>query len=93
MSFGCGDHRAEQVAEARADVFNWAGDDPPLKRRWEVVGPALSEAFLGSNQAFGVDRDFFLDNLLVRFHWIIEMVLVDRPCAMAVFQVASYLPS
>ena len=29
-------------------------------------------------------RDFFIDNLLVRAHYIIEMILVDRPCAMGV---------
>jgi len=27
---------------------------------------------------------FFIDNLLVRIHLIIEMILVDRPCAMGV---------
>ena len=30
------------------------------------------------------EREFFIDNLLVRIHLIIEMILVDRPCAMAV---------
>ena len=43
------------------------------------------------------ERDFFIDNLLVRVHWIIEMIVVDPPCAMEVripdFQVALYLPS
>ena len=29
-------------------------------------------------------RDFFIDNLLVRIHVIVEMILVDRPCAMGV---------
>jgi len=29
------------------------------------------------------DREVFLDNLLVRIHLIFEMILVDRPCAMA----------
>ena len=28
------------------------------------------------------ERDFFIDNLLVRIHLIIEMFLVDRSCAM-----------
>ena len=28
------------------------------------------------------EREFFIDNLLVRIHLIIKMVLVDRPCAM-----------
>ena len=30
------------------------------------------------------EREFFIDNLLVRIHLIIVMVLVDRPCAMGV---------
>ena len=30
------------------------------------------------------ERDFFVDNLLVRIHLIIEMIPVDRPCAMGV---------
>ena len=30
------------------------------------------------------EREFFMDNLLVRIHLIIEMILVDRPCAMRV---------
>ena len=28
------------------------------------------------------EKEFFIDNLLVRIHLIIEMILVDRPCAM-----------
>ena len=28
------------------------------------------------------EREFFIDNLLVRVHLIIEMILVDQPCAM-----------
>jgi len=27
------------------------------------------------------ERGFFIDNLLVRIHLIIEMILVDRPCS------------
>ena len=30
-------------------------------------------------------RDFFIHNLLVRIHVVIEMILVDRPCAMGVW--------
>ena len=37
------------------------------------------------------------DNLLVRVHWIIEMIVAKQPCAMGVripnFQIALYLPS
>ena len=31
-----------------------------------------------------LQRDSFIDNLLVRIHLIIEMILVDRPCAIGV---------
>ena len=31
-----------------------------------------------------LSRDFLIENLLVRIHLIIEMILVDRPCAMEV---------
>jgi len=30
------------------------------------------------------EREFSIDNLLVRIHFIVEMILVDRPCAMRV---------
>ena len=30
------------------------------------------------------ERDFFIDNLLIRIHLIIEMILVNPPCAMGV---------
>jgi hypothetical protein len=30
------------------------------------------------------EREFFIDNLLVRIHLIIEIILVDRPCAVGV---------
>ena len=26
------------------------------------------------------EREYFIDNLLVRIHLIIEMILIDRPC-------------
>ena len=26
------------------------------------------------------EREFVIDNLLVRIHWVIETILVDRPC-------------
>ena len=33
---------------------------------------------------FASQRENFIDNLLVRVHLIIEMILVDRPCATGV---------
>ena len=32
----------------------------------------------------GLKKDLFSDNLLVQIHLIIEIVLVERPCAMGV---------
>jgi len=31
------------------------------------------------------EREFFIDNLLVRVHLFVEMILVDRPCAIGVW--------
>ena len=33
---------------------------------------------------YTLEREFFIDNLLVRIHLIIEMILVDQPCAIGV---------
>ena len=30
------------------------------------------------------EKEFFIDNLLVRIHFIVEIILVDRPCALGV---------
>jgi len=30
------------------------------------------------------ERELFIDNLLVRIHLIVEMILLDRPCVMGV---------
>ena len=38
----------------------------------------------GEGLAEAAEREFLIDNLLVRIHLIIEMILVDRPCAMGV---------
>jgi len=35
-------------------------------------------------QVVGREREVFFDNLLVRVHWIIEMIVIERPCAMGV---------
>ena len=44
----------------------------PVRGSCEASSPAHTE------------REIFIDNLLVRIHLIIEMILVDRPCAMGV---------
>ena len=30
------------------------------------------------------EREFFIEFLVVRIHLIVEMILVDRPCAMGI---------
>ena len=49
------------------------------------------------SRAEGGWREFFIGNLLVRIHLVIEMILVDRPRAIGVlnslFQAALHLPS
>ena len=45
---------------------------------------------------FAAEREVFIDNLLVRNHQFIEMILVDWPCAMEAripFSRQPYLPS
>ena len=58
--------------------------------------PALPSAS-GGGGFIQREREILIDNLLVRVHWIIEMIVEKRPCAMGVcipdFQVALYLPS
>ena len=50
-----------------------------LAARLAMTSPQVS--FLTT---YWLSRDFFLDNLLVRIHLIIEMILEDRLCAMGV---------
>ena len=37
------------------------------------------------------EREFFYDNLLVRIHLIIEMILVDRPCATPQYEYGTFV--
>ena len=43
----------------------------------------LYKAFMSEKQVRLV-REIFIDNLLVRVHWITEMIVVERPGAMGV---------
>jgi len=52
-----------------------------LKEHWHVTDPPLGEHSVSATR---MQREFFIDNLLVRIHLIIEMILVDRPCATGV---------
>ena len=47
----------------------------------QLLSWALSNATFGGRAE---EREFSIDNLLIRIHLIIEMTLVDRPCAMGV---------
>ena len=55
-----------------------------------LYSPAKSQAgeYLGEiDEELGYtphprEKEFFIDTLLVRIHFIIEMILVDQPCAM-----------
>ena len=49
--------------------------------------PLATSAFPGSQpcRACPAEREFFIDNLLVRTPLTIEMIVVDRPCAMVPF--------
>ena len=42
------------------------------------------DTFAFGVQGLGREREFFIDNLLVRIYLIVKMTLVDRPCAMGV---------
>ena len=35
-------------------------------------------------QIHRAEREFFIDNLMVRIHIIVQMILVDRPCTVEV---------
>ena len=53
----------------------------------DYVSPAEPKALAwcrGTGDVRGVEREFFIDNLLVPIHLIIVMISVDRPCAMGV---------
>ena len=61
---------------------------------WHRAGP--TRAHLTPAQAFGVQREFVVDNLLIRVHFIIEIFggLASRHGSLnSLLQVALYLPS
>jgi len=51
---------------------------------FKVVPSSLGRGTGNSRRMHDEEREFFIDNLLVRIHLIIEIILVDRPCAMGV---------
>ena len=58
-----------------------------LPNLWTVTEPYSSlfpKPEIRNPKPFAQEREFLIDNLLVRIHLIIEMILVDRPCAMGI---------
>ena len=55
----------------------------PFKRNQDVILRCIPER----------EREFFIDNILVQIHLIVEMISVDRFCAIPFFQVALHLLS
>ena len=49
-----------------------------------AASEVLAQGLAGRDTRPELARDYFIDNLLVRIDLIIEMILVDRPCAMGV---------
>ena len=63
----------------------WRVTKPPkqvINGQYNPVSYFIANIFV--QVSFLEDREFFIDNLLVRIHLIIEMSLVDRPCATGV---------
>jgi len=63
---------------AMSDSINFFLPGPPRNG----LAPAFREHVFVSDR--NQEREFFIDNLLVRIRLIIDMILVDRPCAMGV---------
>ena len=57
----------------------------PKRNESDTTHPDPSVAVNVSLPPWGAEIEFLIDNLLVRVHLIIEMILVDRPCAMGVW--------
>ena len=70
--------------EGRGIRLCWALSKPKELKRQRT--PALREESIHPEPytLHSREKQFLTNNLLVRIHFIIEMVLVDRPCAMAV---------
>ena len=70
------------IAEGRgAAPRAWGGLQGLMNRK------TIAEIMIAARQEASRDereREFSIDNLLVRIHSIVEMNLVDRPCAMEV---------
>jgi len=54
----------------------------PLSREERRYLLAPRDELIPARASVMSEREIVIDNLLVRIHLIIEMILVDRPCAM-----------
>jgi len=61
-----------------------ASPNPALSTLNPKADGAGGGAGADANPSREKEREFFIDNLPVRIHLIIEMILVDRPCVMGV---------
>ena len=55
-----------------------------MERVLEVAKRLHGRGFVEVEVSLFSERGFLIDNLRFRIHWIIEMILVDRPCAIGV---------
>ena len=55
-----------------------------LEKEVSEVGARAAAAEVNPAPSPQRERDFFIDDLLFRIHLLIKIILVDRPCAMAV---------
>jgi hypothetical protein len=83
----------DQGREKRGKIKR--GSEPVRKARRSFHAPSKNFSYVERLGRFGgqglrrhgeapAEREFFDDNLLVRIHSIIEIISVDRPCAMDV---------
>ena len=73
-------NRCGFVSRRRSCVSITGPRPESLRFRVSIAGPVLHRWGFVCHR----DRDFLIDNLLIRIHLIVEMILVDRPCAMEV---------
>ena len=69
---------AEELALNIVCARRWCADDGGVQRGRAAGGACRALA------AAPPEREFFIDNPLVRIHVILRTILVDRPCAMGV---------
>ena len=75
-----GRYRCNRSCEGVKEVGSFDDSSSPEEERAANV---TKEAVNDDGKGFNVrEREFLTDNLLVRIHLLIEIILVDRPCAM-----------